>query len=252
MNSFSLILSTPLEQFEIIILQPIIIFGYDFSFTNNSLFLFLMFSIISVFYYLSIYRTTMMPRLWQYIAENVYMFVLDIINQQIGLKGAKYFPFLFSVFNFILFSNILGLIPFGFTVTSHIIVTFLLSLSINLGVTFIGFKLHGLKFLKLFAPDGAPIFLLPLIIIIEIVSYILRTFSLSIRLFANMMAGHTLLFIICSFILLFLNSQFFIFGIIPFILLIMIMILEIGIAFLQAYVFTILVSIYLNDSINLH
>nr|AFZ64043.1 ATP synthase F0 subunit 6 [Phalansterium sp. PJK-2012] len=243
---------TPLEQFEISILRPLTIFGLDFSFTNSALYLALTAATLLFVYSFGIYEATLVPSRWQSVVEMVYKFVLDMIKQQAGNKGLQYFPFLFLIFNFILFSNLLGLLPFGFTTTGHLIITFTLAFSINLGLVFIGFMHHGIKFLKLFVPSDAPVFLLPLIVVIEVVSYCLRTFSLSIRLFANMMAGHTLLHILCSFIVAFLQSSIPFLGLLPFVLVLAVIGLELGIAFLQAYVFTILVCIYLNDSLNLH
>jgi ATP synthase subunit 6 len=243
---------TPLEQFEISVLQPLGILSWDFSFTNSSLYLLMTAATLLAVYVFGVYKATLIPTYWQSVTEMVYKFILDMIKQQVGNKGLQFFPFLFLIFNFILFSNLLGLLPFGFTTTGHIIITFTLALSINLGLIFIGFMHHGIRFLKLFVPSDAPVFLLPLIVVIEVVSYCLRTFSLSIRLFANMMAGHTLLHILCSFIVAFFQSSLPFLGLLPFVLVLAVIGLELGIAFLQAYVFTILVCIYLNDSINLH
>jgi F-type H+-transporting ATPase subunit a len=241
---------TPLEQFEISILRPFFIFNWDISFTNNSLFLCMTVFAIASLYLFSLYRVSLVPGYYQSIVEIIYEFVLDMIKQQIGERGMAYFPFLFMLFNFILFSNLLGLFPFGFTTTAHIVVTATLALSINIGILIIGFVNNGIKFLNLFIPSEAPIVLLPLIITIEIVSYCLRTFSLSVRLCANMMAGHLLLYILCSFTIALLQSSFVVFGFIPFVLILAITALEFVIAFVQAYVFIVLSSIYLNDSMN--
>ena len=244
---------SPLEQFEITIFQPLNFFGLlDFSFTNTSVYLILSTIVAFIFLYSGVRKATLIPSRWQSVVELIYQFILGMIKQQVGPAGIRYFPFIFLIFIFILFSNLLGLLPFGFTTTGHIIITFTLALSINLGLVFLGFYRHGLLFLKLFVPQEAPAALLPLIVVIEVVSYLLRTFSLSIRLFANMMAGHTLLNILSSFIIAFANTNFWFFAIMPFVLVFAVVCLEFGIAFLQAYVFTILVCIYLNDSINLH
>jgi len=243
---------TPLEQFEIALLKPMHFFGIDLSFTNSSFYLLVALCTISAFYALGLYKANLIPNGWQSVGELIYKFVLDMIKSQVGAQGIKYFPFIFTIFNFVFFSNLLGLLPFGFTTTGHVIITFTLALSINIGLVIVGFMHHGIKFLKLFIPSEAPMALLPLIVVIEVVSYLLRTFSLSIRLFANMMAGHTLLFILSSFVLAFLASSFKIFAVLPLILIIAVVGLELAIAFLQAYVFTILTCIYLNDSINLH
>jgi len=243
---------TPLEQFEIALLQPIHVFWADVSFTNSAAFLFITAFSISTLYGFGLYKVKFMPSSWQSLAEMVYMFVIEMVRQQVGSRGIQYFPFIFLIFNFILFSNLIGLLPFGFTTTGHVIVTFTIAFSINLGLVFLGFINHGIKFLKIFVPEGAPVALLPLVVIIEVVSYGLRTISLSVRLFANMMAGHTLLFILSSFVIAFLHTPFAILSILPFALVFAVVCLEFAIAFLQAYVFTILTCIYLNDSLNLH
>lgn len=242
---------TPLEQFEIVLLQPIHFFWIDISFTNSTVYLFLTAVVISIFYGFGLYKAKFYPLPWQSANELVYKFVLGLVKEQVGPRGIQYFPFIFLIFNFVLFSNLLGLLPFGFTTTGHVIITFTIALSICLGILIIGFTMHGFKFLTLFVPD-APKSLLPLIVVIEVVSYLMRPFSLGIRLFVNMMAGHTLLYILSSFVLAFINAGFKLVAIFPFVLILAVFCLELAIAFIQAYVFTILVCIYLNDSLNLH
>lgn len=239
---------SPLEQFEIKALQPIIIYGYDLSITNATLGLFAAFGVFLLFFFFSFSRVKIYPKFFQYLAEQVIDFLVTTVKQQAGIEGLRYFPVFFSIFFIILFSNLVGLIPFVFTPTSHIVFTFSLALTCNLAFIFIGFHLHGLSFLKLFVPAGSPSWLLPLIVVIEFVSYLLRTFSLSIRLFANMMAGHTLLHILSSFVVAFIKSGYFAISLFPFILVLAVIGLELGIAFLQAYVFIVLLCIYLNDS----
>lgn len=242
---------TPLEQFEIKIIQPLSFFGYfDMSLTTISLYSALIVGILFSFMWLSIYKATIIPRNWQSVVELLYNFVFDMIKQQVGYKGEGYFPIFFTTFLFIMGANLIGLLPFGVTVTAHIIITFSLALSFNLGFLIAGFANHGIKFLKLFVPSGAPMVLVPLIVVIEIVSYCIRTFSLSLRLFANMLAGHTLLHILASFAVKFWKSNLYLVALFPFILIIMITVLEFGIALLQAYVFTILLCIYLNDAMH--
>jgi len=205
---------TPLEQFEITVLQPLSLFGLgDFSFTNFSLFLLVIGFFISLFFFLGLHKPKLVPTYWQSIVEMVYLFVLSTVKGQTGKKGIPFFPFIFFLFIFILFSNLIGLLPFGFTVTAQLITTLTLALSINLGLIFMGFFFHGLKFLTLFVPKEAPAALLPLIVLIEVVSYLLRTFSLSVRLFANMMAGHTLLNILSSFIVAFFKTNLWFLGV---------------------------------------
>jgi len=172
-----------------------------------------------------------------------------MIVQQAGLSAIKYFPYIFIIFFFILFSNLIGMLPFSFTITAHLSITFFLAFAFNFGFIILGFYKNSYKFLYLFKPAGTPAFLLPLIIVIEVVSYLIRTFSLSIRLFANMMAGHCLLFVISSFVFTLLSKNLLL--VFPIVLIyIAIFILEFSIAFLQAYVFTILLCIYLNDSLH--
>ncbi len=171
-----------------------------------------------------------------------------MIKNQAGIKGQQFFPLFFLTFGFILLCNVLGLSPYAFTPTSHIVLTFMIAFSFFIGLTILGFLRQGLQFIQLFVPSGVPIVLLPLMIAIEIMSYCIRPISLSVRLFANMLAGHTLLHIVAGFGVNLLKINFF-FGLLPLILLVAITTLEFGIAFLQAYVFIILLSIYLKDSI---
>ena len=171
-----------------------------------------------------------------------------MISDTAGSKAKPYFSFIFSLFMFVLFCNMFGMIPYTFTVTSHIIVTFVLAAFIFIGVTIIGFMKHGLGYLKLFVPSGVPIVLLPLIVIIEIISYLSRPISLSVRLFANMMAGHTMLKVFSGFVIL----MGFLGGWLPLAVMVAFAGLEILIAYLQAYVFAILTCIYLNDALHMH
>jgi ATP synthase subunit 6 len=248
-------LSSPLEQFEIIALLPIRGEHFDFSITNSTIFL--IFAGLIVWFGMAsiLYHTMYIPSAWQSLLEGIYTFIVELINQNCGIRGQKYFPFFFFLFTFLLICNLLGMVPYSFTVTSHIVVTLTLSLTIWFGVTIIGFQLHGWHFLHLFVPSGAPTALIPALVIIEVMSYIVRAFSLAVRLFANMMSGHTLLKILAGF-----SFQIYaiggILGIVgstlPLVLVFLITGLEIGIAMLQAYVFTILSIMYLNDAINLH
>ena len=171
-----------------------------------------------------------------------------MINDTAGSKAKPYFAFIFSLFMFVLFCNMFGMIPYAFTVTSHIIVTFMLASFIFIGVTIIGFIKHGAGYLKLFVPSGVPIVLLPLIVVIEIISYLSRPVSLSVRLFANMMAGHTMMKVFGGFVI----SLGIVGGWLPLSFSVALTGLEILVAFLQAYVFAILTCIYLNDALNLH
>jgi len=241
-------LYSPLEQFEILLLKPFSIFGYDFSMNNASLALIMAAALFISLFFIGYHKARLVPHLLQYIVETLYIFIINVISQQAGRKGLRYFPIFFVIFFLVFFSSLIGLLPFSFAPTSHLVFTFSLAFTCNIAFIIIGFKENGLGFLRLFSPKGSPAFLLPVIILIEFLSYSLRTFSLSIRLFANIMAGHTLLHILASFVTAFIKAELLVAAFFPFLLILGIVILEIGIAAIQAYVFLILLSIYLNDS----
>jgi len=245
---------SPFEQFEIIPIIPISIGGLNISFTNSSLFMMIVVVFITTIYISSLYDAKLIPTEWQSMVELSYLFILSLIKEQIGHVGYKYLPIIFTTFIFLLSCNLLGMIPYTFTVTSHIIVTFGLALSIFIGIQIIAGMHHGLHFFSFFLPQGAPLALSPFLVLIEIISYVFRVFSLAIRLFANMMSGHTLLKILAGFswTMLSVGGALYIVSIVPLIIIFALTGLEISIAFLQAYVFTILICIYLNDSIHLH
>ena len=240
-------MADPIHQFEIKKIVPLELNNIDISFTNSSMFMILSVLVVSIFLILSIKNKKVIPNRFQIISELLYEFIANMINDNIGHKGKKFFPFIFTLFTFILFGNLLGMLPYSFTFTSHIIVTFALAMFIFLFITLIGIFMHGFKFFSLFVPKGVPMLMLPLMIPIEIISYLSRPISLSVRLFANMMAGHTMLKIFAGFVF-----SLGIFGIAPLIVDVALTALEVLIAILQAYVFTILTCIYLNESINLH
>ena len=241
--------TNPMHQFNVYRIGPEISFGnVDISFTNASLFMMISaLAIISVFF-VGTKRKAIIPTKIQLLTELSYTLVSKMISDTAGSKAKPYFPFVFSLFMFVLFCNMLGMLPYSFTVTSHIIVTFALAAVIFVGVTIIGFVNHGVGYLKLFIPSGVPVFLLPLIVVIEIISYLSRPVSLSVRLFANMMAGHTMLKVFGGFVI----SLGIIGGWLPLSFTVALTGLEILIAFLQAYVFAILTCIYLNDALNLN
>jgi F-type H+-transporting ATPase subunit a len=241
--------TNPMHQFNVYRIGPEISLGnVDISFTNASLFMIISaLAIISVFF-VGTKRKTIVPTKIQLLTELSYTFVSKMISDTAGSKAKPYFPFIFSLFMFVLFCNMLGMLPYSFTVTSHIIVTFALAAVVFIGVTIIGFANHGVGYLKLFIPSGVPVVLLPLIVIIEIISYLARPVSLSVRLFANMMAGHTMLKVFGGFVI----SLGIIGGWLPLSFTVALIGLEILIAFLQAYVFAILTCIYLNDALNLN
>ncbi len=242
----------PLHQFVIETLVPIKIGGIDISFTNSSLFMTLALVLASALLILGMGRGHVVPGRWQSIAELSYEFVAGLIRDTIGPEGKKYFPIVFTLFMFILFGNLMGMVPYAFTFTSHIIVTFALAFSVFIGVTILGFAKHGIRFFGFFVPPGVPIAMWPLLIPIEIISYLSRPISLSVRLFANMLAGHTLLKVIGSFVFGLGAITFGIGGILPVALISALTGLEIVIAFLQAYVFAILTCLYINDALHMH
>ena len=240
-------MADPIHQFEIKELIPLEIFETNISYTNSSLFMSLAIIFITLLLLLSIKNKSLIPSRFQSISEIFYEFIANMVSDNIGYKGRKFFPLIFTLFTFLLFGNMLGMLPYSFTFTSHIIVTFVLAMFVFLLVTLLGIFIHGFKFFGLFVPKGVPMIMLPLMIPIEIISYLSRPISLSVRLFANMMAGHTMLKIFAGFIV-----PLGIFGIAPLMVDVALTALEVLIAFLQAYVFTILTCLYLNESINLH
>ena len=241
--------TNPMNQFEVYRIGPEIKLGaIDISFTNASLFMVISSLAILLVFNLGSKKNSLLPSKMQLLSELSYTFVSKMISDTAGSKAKPYFAFIFSIFMFVLFCNMFGMIPYAFTVTSHIIVTFILASFIFIGVTIIGFMKHGLRYLKLFVPSGVPAVLLPLIVVIEIISYLSRPVSLSVRLFANMMAGHTMMKVFGGFVI----SLGIVGGWLPLSFSVASTGLEILVAFLQAYVFAILTCIYLNDALNLH
>ena len=246
-------MASPLSQFEVKKIIPIEAFGYDISFTNSSLAMLITVILMIFFMFLGLKNLSIIPSRNQSLLESTYEFISEMIGDNIGQEGMKYFSFIFTLFLFILLGNLLGMFPYSFTWTSHIIVTFALAFFIFLGVTIIAIYKHGLlKFMGFFAPSGVPKLMLILLVPIEIISYLSRPVSLSVRLFANMMAGHTLLKVIGGFVFVLGANSFIIGGALPLAFLVALTGLEIVIAFLQAYVFAILTCLYINDAIHLH
>jgi F-type H+-transporting ATPase subunit a len=241
--------TNPMHQFEVYRIGPEITFGpLDLSFTNASLFMVISALAILLLLLIGTNKKLLIPSRIQLITEMSYSFVAKMINDTVGTGAKPFFPFIFTLFMFVLFCNMVGMLPYSFTVTSHIIITFALASIVFVGVTIIGFVKHGIKYLELFVPKGVPVILLPLIVIIEIISYLSRPVSLSVRLFANMMAGHTMLKVFGGFVI----SLGLLGGWLPLGFSVALTGLEILVAFLQAYVFAILTCIYLNDALNLH
>ena len=239
---------SPLEQFEIVPLNNAEVGGYDISFTNSSLSMVLTVAAITLFLTLTVNTRSIVPSRLQLISELMYNFVAQLLNDTVGEQGKKYFPFVFSLFMFVLIGNMVGMIPYQFTFTSHIIVTFALAAVVFIGVTILGFANHGIKFFTFFYIPGVPFYMHPLLIPIEVISYLSRPISLSVRLFANMLAGHTLLKVFAGFVV----AMPFFTGALPLAFIVALTGLEILIAFLQAYVFAILTCLYINDAYHLH
>ena len=243
----------PMEQFTIRPIVPLHIGGYDVSFTNQSLLMVLVAIAASLFLTLAMTKKSLVPSRAQSMAEMSYEFVANMIQTSAGDDGLRFFPFVFSLFVFVLFSNFFGMIPGSFTVTSQIAVTFTLASLVILTVIVTGFLKHGFGFLKLFVP-AAPWYLLVLLVPIEVISFLTRPISLSVRLFANMLAGHTMLAVFGGFVVLLggAGGVLSLLSVAPMALIVAIMLLELLVAFLQAYVFAILTCIYLNEALHLH
>jgi F-type H+-transporting ATPase subunit a len=237
----------PLEQFTIERLIPLHIGGVDVSYTNAALLMTVAVVLITALIVLGTRKHALVPGRWQSLAEMSYEFVADMVETNVGHGGREFFPFVFTLFMFILFANFLGLIPYSYTVTSQIVVTFALAAVVFIGVTIVGIVRHGFHFLQLFVPRGVPVVLLLLLVPIELLSYCIRPFTLSIRLFANMLAGHTMLAIFGGF-----AASVGFLGIFPLGINVLLVALEVLVAALQAYVFAILTCLYLSDAINLH
>ena len=245
--------ANPIEQFEI---HPIFrianIAGHEIYFTNSSLLMLVAVIGLTVFLVAATARRGLVPSRFQSAAEISYEFVATTIRSTAGAEGMKFFPFVFTLFMFVLTLNMLGLIPYSFTVTSHIIITAALAIMVFLIVLIYGLMLHGLHFFNLFVPKGVPVYILPLIVAIEILSFVSRPISHSVRLFANMLAGHITLQLVAGFVTMIGG-----FGLVgwlgatlPLAFTVALFALELLVAFLQAYVFTILTCIYLNDAIH--
>jgi F-type H+-transporting ATPase subunit a len=240
---------SPLEQFENHLLYPIKLFGFDFSITTYTLALLFSFIFFCLLFLLNLSRVYLIPTQTQLILEDFYLFIVGMVRSQTGFSGFAYIPLVFTVFSFIFCCNFLGLIPFSFTSTAQIFLPFFISISLNFGLIIIGFFKHKLTFFRLFIPSGISMLLVPLVFVIELSTYLLRPFSLALRLFANMMAGHTLLFICTITLYIGLVSSAFVFAT-GFFLVFAVFSLELLISFLQAYVFSVLFCVYLNDSLH--
>jgi F-type H+-transporting ATPase subunit a len=249
--------ASPMEQFEIKPLIPLHLGGYDVSFTNQSLWMVIVVGAVSLFMAVAMSQRRLVPNRMQSMAEMSYEFVANMINTAAGEEGLRFFPMIFTIFLFVATSNFFGLIPGSFTVTSQICVTLALTMLIILTVIVTGFARHGIGFLKLFVPK-APVYMLPILVPLEFISFCTRPMSLSVRLFANMLAGHTMLKVMAGFVVglgaTAVTSHYYYapLSIAPMLLIIAVSGLEFLVAFLQAYVFAILACIYLGEAIHLH
>ena len=244
-------MASPIAQFELKTLVPLKLFGHDASFTNSSAFMVLAVAGVSAFLISAMKGRSLVPSRLQSVAEMVYDFVAGTVRENIGREGMKFFPFVFSLFIFVLALNLFGMIPGAFTVTSHIIITAALSLLVIGVVILYGLYKHGFGFFKLFVPSDVPAWLLPLLVPIEIISFISRPISLSVRLFANMLAGHIALKIFAGFCGTLLAAKAWaVLAPIPLALTVGLTALEFLVAVLQAYVFAVLTCIYLNDAVH--
>jgi F0F1-type ATP synthase, subunit a len=242
----------PIHQFQISRWIPIEVGGLDFSFTNASAFMVITVATAGAFLYLTTSSRGLVPGRLQSISEMAYEFVASMLRDAAGNHGMRFFPFVFSIFMFVLVANLLGLFPYFFTVTSHIIVTFALAMLVIGTVIVYGFWKHGLGFLKLFVPQGVPVALAPLVVAIEVVSFLSRPISLSVRLFANMLAGHITLKVFAGFVtsLSALGIAGVAGAVLPLAMTVALTALELLVAFLQAYVFAVLTCMYLNDALH--
>ena len=239
---------SPLDQFKIKEIANIQLFGHDVIVTNSALFMIIASFFIILYFTLAFKNKKLVPTRLQLSGELFYNLITDTVNQNVGVKGKKFVPLIFTLFMFIMVCNLFGMIPYGFTVTSHISITFALAMMVFLLVTLLGFILHGFHFFSLFLLAGTPWWLAPLMVLIELFAYLARPVSLSLRLAANMVAGHVLLKVIAGFIV----SMAFYLKIFPIPFISVLIGFEIFVAILQAYIFTILSCVYLNDAINLH
>ncbi len=247
-------MANPLEQFAIERYAELSVGGADAAFTNASLFMLLILAITLFFFWLGSRNPQLVPGRWQAALESMAGFAVDMVDENIGPKGRPWVPFIFSLFIFILVANVVGLFPYSFTVTSHIAVTFAFAALVFLICVLIGIAHHGLHFFSLFVPPKTPIALMPIIVPIELISFLARPLTLSVRLFANMTSGHILLKVFAGFVisLAAAGGIWTATSVVPFAMTVAFYGLELIVAVVQAYVFALLTAIYLNDSINLH
>jgi F-type H+-transporting ATPase subunit a len=239
---------SPLEQFTVKKLVALDLLGCDISFTNSSLYMLVASTIVLSYFYLALKNNRIVPSRIQASAEIIYNMITNMLNQNVGKEGRKFIPLIFTLFMFVLLCNLLGMLPYGFAVTSHIAITFGLAIMIFFLVTIYGFATQGMHFLAIFLPKGTPLWLSPLMILIELCAYLARPISLSLRLAANMTAGHILLKVMAGFVVsLIIFAKF-----LPMPVIMVLVGFELFVAILQAYIFTILACVYLSDAVNAH
>jgi len=238
----------PLDQFKLEKILDLKLFGYDVSITNSSIYMVIVGIFIVTYFAIAFRKQSLVPGRMQLSGEVIYNMVADMLQKNSGAKGKKFIPFIFTLFLFIMMCNLFGMIPYAFTVTSHISITLALAMMVFLTVTLVGIFLHGLHFFSLFLPKGTPWWLAPLMILIEVFTYLARPMTLSLRLAANMIAGHVLLKVMAGFIV----SLVIYLKFLPIPLIVLLIGFEIFVAILQAYIFSILSCVYLNDALNLH
>ncbi len=243
---------SPLHQFEIKTLIPIKCAGLDISFTNASLWMVIVAVFLCILGHVVTRQTTIIPGRLSVAFESIYDFMVGLLKSNLGREGRTYFPYVFPLFLFILTANLAGMLPYSFTITSHIVVTLALALTVFVSATAIGIKKHGVHFLRTFYPKGTPLFVAPILVPIEIISFLSRPISLAARLFANMVAGHVMIKIFAGFVGMLLKTPLALFSVLPILLNTALTGFEIMVALLQAYVFTLLACIYLNDALSLH
>ncbi len=242
----------PTEQFSIHPVVPIHVGHYDLSLTNSGLYMLLAVALACLMTAIAARGGSGVPTRMQALGEMAYEFTAGMVRSAAGEEGMRFFPFVFSIFFFVLICNLLGFIPFSYTVTSQIVITAALALLVFLTVVIVGIKEHGTHFFHLFVPPGVPIYILPLVVAIEIVSFLSRPVSHSVRLFANMLAGHITLYVFGSFVIMLLGAgaAMKVFAVLPFAMAVGMDALELLVAFLQAYVFAMLTCMYLNDALH--
>ncbi len=249
-------MANPMEQFAVKTIKPLEVAGYDVSFTNSSLWMLIALVAISAFLFIGTARPQLVPGRMQAATEYLYDFVRKMLDENVGPEGRRFAPLIFSIFIFVLACNLLGLIPWigAFTPTSHVVVTFGLAMIVFVTVCIVGFWHHGLHFFSLFWPKDSNIFLGAFVFLIEFLSFLTRPFTLAIRLFANMTAGHVLLKVFGTFVVTLgsFGALPYVLGALPLAVTVALTALEVLIAVVQAYVFALLASLYLNDAVNLH